>query len=58
MNDALSQPSNPIQNMKNVNAFLKSNYFKIMMPIVLVWGAIKLIKAGYAFGQWLFIVTH
>lgn len=44
--------------MKNVNAFLKSNYFKIMMPIVLVWGAIKLIKAGYAVGQWLFIVTH
>jgi len=31
----------------------KSNYFKILLPIILAAMAIKLWQNGYAFGQWL-----
>ncbi len=31
----------------------KSNYLKIMLPIIIVWGIITIFKSGYSFGQWL-----
>lgn len=34
--------------------FFKSKYYKILMPIILVLGIIKLFEAGYYVGQWLF----
>jgi len=33
--------------------FIKSKQFKILMPLIVVLGAIYLLKSGYAFGQWL-----
>jgi hypothetical protein len=38
----------------------KRNEFllKVFIPIALAWGIIVIAKSGYAFGQWLFAVTH
>jgi hypothetical protein len=33
--------------------FLKSNYFKILFPILIVTLVFALWKNGYEFGQWL-----
>ncbi len=37
-----------------MQSLFKSKYGKILMPFILVLGIIKLIEAGYHFGQWLF----
>jgi hypothetical protein len=31
---------------------------KVMVPILIIGGAIAIFKAGYATGQWLFVITH
>ncbi len=33
--------------------FFKSNYFKILVPLIAVTLVIALWRNGYAFGQWL-----
>lgn len=38
--------------------FLKSNYYKILLPIVGVVLAIGLWKSGYEFGLWLFKIIN
>lgn len=34
--------------------FLQSNFSKILIPLVVVAGAISLFRYGYAFGQWFY----
>jgi hypothetical protein len=36
----------------------KKNLLKILIPIVIVWGVIKLFNAGYLTGKWLYIISH
>lgn len=38
--------------------FLKSKYFKILLPLLVVWGIIIIFKGGYTFGQWLYAFMH
>lgn len=38
--------------------FLKSNYFKMIMPLVILLLGIALWNKGYAFGQWLHDVLN
>jgi hypothetical protein len=38
--------------------FLQSKYFKILLPLLVVWGIIVIFKGGYAFGQWLYAFQH
>ena len=38
--------------------FLKSNYYKILLPIIGVFIVIGLWKSGYEFGQWLFRILN
>jgi hypothetical protein len=38
--------------------FLKSNYFKILFPVVSFAMVIVLWRNGYEFGQWLYRVSH
>jgi hypothetical protein len=38
--------------------FLKSNYFKIMLPVLGLAIVIGLWQNGYEFGQWLYRVLH
>jgi hypothetical protein len=38
--------------------FLKSKYFKILMPVLLVAFVIALWQNGYKFGQWLYEILH
>lgn len=33
--------------------FLKSKEFHFLLPFVVILGIITIVKAGYAFGQWL-----
>lgn len=42
----------------NKEEFLKSNYFKILLPVIILWGVIVIAKGGYAFGQWLYAFLH
>lgn len=35
-------------------SFFKSKYYKILTPIILALGIIKLFEAGYYTGQWLY----
>jgi hypothetical protein len=37
----------------NKEEFLKSKYYKILMPILIVALSISLWRNGYEFGQWL-----
>ena len=36
----------------------ENKWVKILIPLVVVLGAIYLIKSGYHFGQWLHIALH
>lgn len=38
--------------------FLKSNYFKVILPLIIVWSIITIFKSGYAFGQWLYVALN
>jgi hypothetical protein len=38
--------------------FLKSNYFKILLPVVGFALIITLWRNGYEFGQWLYRALH
>lgn len=38
--------------------FLKSNYFKILFPILLFWCLIKIFQGGYELGNWIYQVLH
>lgn len=38
--------------------FLKSNYFKILLPVLLVALVIALWRNGFEFGQWLHQIMH
>lgn len=38
--------------------FLKSNKFKIFLPVFIVAMVIVLWKEGYVFGQWLYEMIH
>jgi len=33
-------------------------FLKIMLPLLIIGGAIVIFKAGYASGQWLFAILH
>jgi hypothetical protein len=35
-----------------------ATFWKIAIPIAVVWGVIIIFKAGYSFGVWLFALTH
>jgi hypothetical protein len=39
-------------------AFFKSNMFKFAVPIITVALIIKIFQGGYAFGNWLYAVSH
>lgn len=43
--------------MKNQERF-KANFFKILIPIVIVWGIITIARGGYHTGQWLYDLLH
>jgi hypothetical protein len=36
----------------------EAKFLKILLPLVVIGGAVAIFKAGYAAGQWLFIVLH
>jgi len=38
--------------------FLKSKYFKVILPLIIVWGIITIFKSGYAFGKWLYVALN
>jgi hypothetical protein len=38
--------------------FLKSNYFKVLLPVVGFAMVIALWRNGYEFGQWLYRALH
>ncbi|MBL7864180.1 MAG: hypothetical protein JNK10_04850 [Cyclobacteriaceae bacterium] len=38
--------------------FLKSNMFKILLPLIVVWAITIIAKGGYVFGQFLYKVLH
>jgi len=38
--------------------FLKSNYFKVILSLIIVWGIITIFKSGYAFGQRLYVALN
>jgi fatty acid desaturase len=38
--------------------FLKSTYFKLLVPIIAIALVIALWQKGFAFGQWLYGVLH
>ncbi len=42
----------------NKEEFLKSKYFKIMLPVIIVVLVIALWQNGYEFGQWLYKMLH
>lgn len=42
----------------NKEELLKSNWFKIFVPIVLILMAIGIYQNGYAFGEWLYAKLH
>jgi hypothetical protein len=42
----------------NKEEFLKSNYFKIALPVFIVALVIVLWRNGYEFGQWLYKILH
>ncbi len=42
----------------NLEKFLASNAFKVLLVVLGCAFAIELWSDGYAFGQWLYSVTH
>jgi hypothetical protein len=38
--------------------FYKSKIFKILIPLVIVLGIIKIAQGGYDFGNWLYHLWH
>lgn len=37
---------------------LKPKVIKILIPLVVVLGAITILKGGFKFGQWLYVLLH
>jgi hypothetical protein len=37
---------------------LNSNIYKIILPMLIVLSVIIIAKAGYVFGNWLFVMLH
>jgi hypothetical protein len=37
---------------------IDSTFFKIALPMFVVWAIIIIARAGYSFGQWLYDVWH
>lgn len=42
----------------NKHEFFQSKWFKILLPIVILFVAIGIYQNGYAFGQWLYAKLH
>jgi len=42
--------------MKKQEEFMQSKTFKVLVGISIVYSTIAIFKAGYATGQWLFVV--
>lgn len=38
--------------------FLKSNKFKIILPIIIITSIIIIFKGGYEFGKWLYLAIN
>jgi hypothetical protein len=38
--------------------FFKSKWFKILLPIVLVWSVTVIVRGGYETGQWLYRLMY
>lgn len=43
--------------MKKDDLF-RSKAFKLLIPLVVILGAIAIFKSGINFGQWLYVVLH
>ncbi|MGE6221201.1 hypothetical protein [Nubsella zeaxanthinifaciens] len=42
----------------NREELMQSNWFKILLPIIIIFIAIGIYQNGYSFGQWIYAKLH
>jgi hypothetical protein len=47
-----------MKNDTEVKEVQKTTVMQILIPLVIVWGAIQIAQAGYVAGKWLYLLLH
>jgi fatty acid desaturase len=58
----MNNPDNQVEHINKTcmtkQEFFKSNYFKILLGVLIVAMIIAIFRSGYDFGQWLYDILH